>query len=79
MGNKRLSFQDNGNLDGALNDAESSADLCVLTEEVVESVWAGRNHHPGSKHASLPVESPVTVIFDIEKRTNWNFDIDAGG
>ncbi|KAE9966634.1 hypothetical protein BLS_006882 [Venturia inaequalis] len=76
MGDKRISFHDNGNLDGALNDAESGVNLCVLTEEVVESVWAGR--HPGSKHASLPVEVRVTVIFDIEKHTSWNFDIDAG-
>lgn len=79
MGSKRLSFQDNGSLDGAL-DEESSADLCVITEEVVESVWAGKRlHHPSSKHAPLPAEVPVTVILDIEKRANWNFDIDAGG
>lgn len=79
-GNKRLSFQDNGNLDGELNgNAESSADLCVLSEEVVESVWAGRNHNSGSKHSAEQAEVPVTVVLDIEKRANWNFDIDAGG
>ncbi|QDS75808.1 hypothetical protein FKW77_000258 [Venturia effusa] len=75
-GNKRLSFQDNENIVGALNDTKSSSDLSVLTEEVVESVWVGRAMF--SKHDSQPVELSVSVIVDIEKRANWNFDIDAG-
>jgi hypothetical protein len=79
-GKRGLSFEGNGNMDGHPEDGvDSSADLCILSEEVVESVWAGRNHKPNPRHSISIEEIPVTVVLNIEKRSNWGFDIDAGG
>ncbi|KAF2493134.1 hypothetical protein BU16DRAFT_512860 [Lophium mytilinum] len=84
---QRLSFQDHENLD---NTAEDNADMCILSEEVVESVWAGRNMSkllyptPASHQRSRPQsmigapETPVTIIMDIRWQPNWTFEMDAG-
>jgi signal transduction histidine kinase len=77
----RLSFPDQEGLD---NTAVSTADICVLSEEVVESVWAGRNltkaaHGKNSRAQSMvSTDHPVTVIMDVTCRPNWTFEIDAG-
>ncbi|KAH8791797.1 putative sensor protein gacS [Hyaloscypha finlandica] len=67
------------------NGEEEKADICVLSEEVIESIYAGQRI---SKKAFSPghfrppsigwKESPVTVIVDIDWRPNWTFEIDAG-
>jgi signal transduction histidine kinase len=71
------------------NTADLTADVCVLTEEVVESVWVGRNlskqayENPvirqKSTTQSSTENSPVTVIMDVNWRPDWTFEIDAGG
>jgi signal transduction histidine kinase len=71
------------------NTVDPTADVCVLTEEVVESVWVGRNlskqayENPVIRQNSITQssteESPVTVILDVNWRPNWTFEIDAGG
>jgi signal transduction histidine kinase len=81
----RLSFHDHENLD---NTAENTADICVLSEEVVESVWAGRKMSkvaydtPAGRHKSIVQatanDSLVTVIMDIRWRPNWTFEMDPG-
>jgi signal transduction histidine kinase len=83
----RLSFQEHKHLD---NTTEDSADMCVLSEEVLESVWAGRKltklayQTPGistmPKSQSLlgPAETPVTIITDIRWQPNWTYEIDPG-
>jgi signal transduction histidine kinase len=82
----RASLNDHGPLD---NTVDPTADICVLTEEVVESVWVGRNlttqayaNHVISQNAKTQpstVDSPVTVIMDVSWRPNWRFEVDAGG
>jgi signal transduction histidine kinase len=67
------------------NGEEERADICILSEEVIESIYAGQKI---SKKAFSPghfrppsigwKESPVTVIVDIDWRPNWTFEIDAG-
>lgn len=63
-------------------------DLSILTEEVIDSVYAGhgidkRPSHSrttsGTNNLSLaPVKPPVAVIIDLGWRPNWNFEIDTG-
>lgn len=67
---------------------EDAVDMCVLSEEVVESVYAGRKlsyDGPASRQQSSRPQSmigvpepPVTIIMDIGWRPNWNFEMDAG-
>lgn len=70
-----------GSVDG---EGEEKADVCVLSEEVIESVYAGQkiskkafgstNNH---RHSSVG-QSLVTVIVDIRYRPNWTYEIDSG-
>jgi signal transduction histidine kinase len=80
---KKLSH---GRLD---NTADDAADMCVLSEEVVESVWAGRHlsklaydisdgRQKSRPKSIVSIENPVTVIMDIRWRPGWTFEIDAG-
>jgi signal transduction histidine kinase len=70
--------------DGAATD--DNADVCILSEEVIESIYAGHRvskHAFGSsteRHPSIAEikDSPVTIIVEIPWRPNWTFDIDAG-
>ncbi|KAK0124569.1 hypothetical protein ONS95_009518 [Cadophora gregata] len=65
---------------------EEKADICILSEEVIESIYAGQSVSKKAlglaghrRHASVGnSESPVTVIVDIQWRPNWTFEIDAG-
>jgi signal transduction histidine kinase len=81
----KSSSQNQGNAEGAPEDA---VDMCILSEEVLESVYAGRklsyntsaDHKKSSRPQSM-VGAPtprVTVIMDIGWRPNWNFEMDAG-
>lgn len=85
---KRTKSKDPDNLDPSI---EEAADVCVLSEEVIESVYAGRtmirqtyDAGTGRQKSSRPTsiigapEAPVTIIMDIGWRPNWNFEIDAG-
>lgn len=83
---KTQSNQERGNLD---NTADDIADVCILSEEVVESVYAGRSitkrafdasyRQKGERPLSIgPPESPVTVIMDIGYYPSWKFEIDCG-
>ncbi|KAE9379000.1 hypothetical protein N431DRAFT_540697 [Stipitochalara longipes BDJ] len=75
----------NGRRESVDNGEEEKADICILSEEVIESIYAGQKI---SKKAFSPgqfrppsigwKESPVTVIVDIDWRPNWTFEIDAG-
>lgn len=64
---------------------DDSSDICVLSEEVIESIYAGhrvKKHAFGSntdRHLStISMDNPVAVIVDIEYRNLWAFDIDPG-
>ncbi|CZR54524.1 uncharacterized protein PAC_04408 [Phialocephala subalpina] len=65
---------------------EEKADICILSEEVIESIYAGQSVSKKAlglaghrRHASVgSSEPPVTVIVDIHYRPNWTFEIDAG-
>lgn len=64
---------------------DDRSDICVLSEEVIESIYAGhrvKKHAFGSntdRHLStITMDNPVTVIVDIEYRNQWAFDIDPG-
>ncbi|KAL2074667.1 hypothetical protein VTL71DRAFT_8446 [Oculimacula yallundae] len=66
--------------------SEEKADICILSEEVIESIYAGQGVSKKAlglaghrRHASVGnPESAVTVIVDIQWRPNWTFEIDAG-
>lgn len=66
--------------------AEEKADICVLSEEVIESIYAGQSVSKKALglagHRKLgsigSTDHHVTVIVDIEYRSNWTFEIDAG-
>jgi signal transduction histidine kinase len=65
------------------NTIDPTADLCVLAEEVVESVWVGRNYEnpivrQNSITQSTTVNSSVTVIMDVSWQPTWTFEVDAG-
>jgi signal transduction histidine kinase len=65
---------------------EEKADICVLSEEVIESIYAGQSISKKalglSGHrrqiSAGHFDQPVTVIVDIQWRPNWTFEIDAG-
>lgn len=64
---------------------DETSNICVLSEEVIESIFAGhrvQKHAFGSntdRHLSVaPVDAPVSVIVDITWRPNWVFDIESG-
>lgn len=66
--------------------AEEKADICLLSEEVIESIYAGRS--VGKKafdsmghrrqQSKEDKELPVTIIVDIQWRHNWTYEVDAG-
>ena len=77
---QRFSFQeDERNLD---NTAKETSNVCILSEEVVGSVYAGRHmKHSTTDGSARPIksnESPITIIMDIQWQPNWTFQIDAG-
>ncbi|KAH8805813.1 hypothetical protein F5884DRAFT_860410 [Xylogone sp. PMI_703] len=76
---------------GSIVPSEDVEDLCTISEEVVDSVYAGTSmskrypqvrgphkHSPSNSLANAPETSPVQVIMDIAWRPNWNFEVDAG-
>jgi signal transduction histidine kinase len=77
---KRFSFPN----ESLGNTTDNSADICSLSENVLESVWAGRSlnnlssiHHK-SRPQSITSDSIVTTIVDVRWRPNWSFEIDPG-
>ncbi|KAH7360818.1 putative sensor protein gacS [Rhexocercosporidium sp. MPI-PUGE-AT-0058] len=66
--------------------SEEKADICILSEEVIESIYAGQGVSKKAlglaghrRHASVGnSDAAVTVIVDIQWRPNWTFEIDAG-
>jgi signal transduction histidine kinase len=70
------------------NTAEDIANVCVLSEEVVESIYAGRSinkrafdagyRQRGERPHSMSLDSPLTVIMDVNYHPSWKFEIDAG-
>ncbi|RFU31539.1 hypothetical protein B7463_g4830, partial [Scytalidium lignicola] len=77
-----------GSVVQSLEDVE---DLCTISEEVVDSVYAGTSmskryphvrgphkHSPSNGSVIVPEYPPVQVIMDIQWRPNWNFEVDAG-
>lgn len=77
---QRLSFQeDERNLDNTIKD---TSNVCILSEEVVGSVYAGRHmrHTPtdGSARLMKSPELPITIIMDIQWQPHWTLEIDAG-
>lgn len=72
-------------LDGA--EIEEVADVCVLSEEVIESIYIGHQITKlassggvvlGNQPPSASDEPPVTVIVDIAWSPNWTFEVDPG-
>lgn len=61
-------------------------DICILSEEVIESIYAGRSIGKKAfdsmgnrqRNVSISKDSPITIIVDINWRPNWTFEIDAG-
>ncbi|TVY78234.1 Autoinducer 2 sensor kinase/phosphatase LuxQ [Lachnellula suecica] len=69
------------------NDAEDAADMCVLSEEVIESIYAGHSVSksvldPSSKFkrnsSIISKDLPLTIITDIGFHPSWTFDMDPG-
>lgn len=70
------------------NTVEDIANVCVLSEEVVESIYAGRSinkrtfdagyRQKGDRPPSGSLSSPVTIIMDVNYHPSWKFEIDAG-
>jgi hypothetical protein len=69
------------------DDVEDTADMSVLSEEVIESIYAGHNISksvldPSSKHkrnsSILSKDSPLTIITDIGWHPDWTFEMDPG-
>ncbi|TVY90278.1 Autoinducer 2 sensor kinase/phosphatase, partial [Lachnellula willkommii] len=69
------------------DDVEDTADVCVLSEEVIESTYVGHSVRrsvldPSSKHkrnSSINSNSlPLTIITDIGWHPNWTFEMDPG-
>jgi signal transduction histidine kinase len=70
------------------NTVEDIADVCVLSEEVVESIYAGRSinkrafdsayRQKSERPQSMALDSPITVIMDVNYHPSWKFEIDAG-
>jgi signal transduction histidine kinase len=66
------------------NTTDNTADICVLSENVLESVWAGRSRnnlssgHQKSRSQSIASDSVVTTIVDVRWQPNWSFEIDPG-
>jgi hypothetical protein len=67
------------------NSVDDRSNVCVLSEEVIESIYAGhrvKKHAFGSntdRHLSMvSMDAPVAIIVDIAWRANWLFDIDTG-
>lgn len=81
----RIVFEEHDNLD---NTTDDSADICLLSEEVIESVWVGRNltklayDKPilpsATRNHSVGAETPITIIMDVQARSNWTFEADPG-
>ncbi len=60
---------------------EDIANVCVLSEEVVESIHSGRSVNKrtkGERSRSLALETPVVVIMDVNYHPSWKFEIDVG-
>lgn len=65
---------------------EEKADICILSEEVIESIYAGQSVSKKALglagHRRLPsvgtTESAVAVIVNIQWRPSWTFEVDAG-
>lgn len=53
------------------------SDICVLAEEVIDSVYAGRRLNKTASSKS-PVSAAVIVILNISYETNWNFKLNIG-
>jgi hypothetical protein len=68
------------------DESEEKADICILSEEVIESIYAGQRVSKKAlglaghrRHGSLnKSDAAVTVIVDIQWRPNWTFEIDVG-
>lgn len=78
-----------GNRKPSIDDTtDEVADICVLSEEVLESIYAGRSvskskNAPDStgyrpRQLSQTDEPPITIIVDIQWRSNWTYLIDPG-
>lgn len=89
LGRRTEKRQKKSSNDGDINmeDRDDLADVCILSEEVVESIYAGRKIRKvalaerGAKEKLSTVlsrEFPVTVILDMQWFPNWTFEVDAG-
>lgn len=56
---------------------EDISDLSILTEEVIDSVYAGRNSTRPSNSTHI-VQTPVVVVVDIAWQPDWNFKVNIG-
>ena len=77
---QRLSFQEDGkNLDNVTKD---TADVSILSEEVCNSVFIGRNmRHATTDGSPVSMKSddfPITIIMDIQWQPSWTVEMDAG-
>ncbi|PBP22732.1 hsp90-like protein [Diplocarpon rosae] len=65
---------------------EEKADICILSEEVIESIYTGQGVSKKAlglaghrrQVSTGSTEPAVTVIVDVRWRSNWTFEIDAG-
>ncbi|KAF4624564.1 hypothetical protein G7Y89_g13605 [Cudoniella acicularis] len=67
----------------AEDDEEEKTDILVLSEEVIEAIYAGQSVNksglnPAKRHSVVPKDSPLTIITHVKWYPEWTFDIDPG-
>ncbi|RDL40639.1 uncharacterized protein BP5553_00618 [Venustampulla echinocandica] len=66
------------------NGDDGTADIMVLSEEVIESIYAGQTmsqsglNQSSKRNSDTSKVSPITIITDIKWHPNWKFEIDRG-
>ncbi|CAL3964860.1 hypothetical protein PZA11_002235 [Diplocarpon coronariae] len=78
--------KESGRRESVADEGEEKADICILSEEVIESIYTGQGVSKKAlglaghrrQVSTGSTEPAVTVIVDIQWRSNWTFEIDAG-
>ncbi|KAK2630258.1 hypothetical protein QTJ16_001078 [Diplocarpon rosae] len=78
--------EESGRRENVDDGGEEKADICILSEEVIESIYTGQGVSKKAlglaghrrQVSTGSTEPAVTVIVDVQWRSNWTFEIDAG-
>lgn len=74
---RRTAQRSDGNSREHADDHEEVSDISKLTEEVVDSVYAGRNRTKPTNDNSF-LQTAVVVILDVSWQPDWHFKINVG-